>query len=187
MLVGHQSDVDTLCWLPSSNYVATGSSDTTVRLWHVASGKCARILVGHRSAVCSIASSPCGRSLATGSIDGSIFIWDLNEGKRLAQLKGHEGPVWSLAYSCGLQRAPLLASGGADCTVRLWGGTPPVQATPLAETPVQAEDASYSLLQTFPTKSTPAFDVTFSRGNMLMASGALTLQSSRGTGAPKSR
>jgi transcription initiation factor TFIID subunit 5 len=38
--------------------------------------------------------------------------------RRVALLEGHEGPVWSLSYSRGT--GCLLASGGADNTVRLW-------------------------------------------------------------------
>jgi transcription initiation factor TFIID subunit 5 len=36
---GHQSDVDVVSWHPNSQYVATGSSDRTVRLWDVSSGE----------------------------------------------------------------------------------------------------------------------------------------------------
>jgi WD40 repeat protein len=36
---GHQSDVDVVCWHPNSQYVATGSSDRTVRLWDVSNGE----------------------------------------------------------------------------------------------------------------------------------------------------
>jgi WD40 repeat protein len=38
-LAGHQSDVDVVSWHPNSHYVATGSSDRTVRLWDVATGE----------------------------------------------------------------------------------------------------------------------------------------------------
>lgn len=38
-VAGHQSDVDVVSWHPNSHYVATGSSDRTVRLWDVATGK----------------------------------------------------------------------------------------------------------------------------------------------------
>lgn len=38
--VGHQSDVDVVSWHPNSHYVATGSSDRTVRVWDVSNGEC---------------------------------------------------------------------------------------------------------------------------------------------------
>ena len=33
---------------PNSNYVATGSTDRTVRLWDVLSGNCVRVMTGHK-------------------------------------------------------------------------------------------------------------------------------------------
>lgn len=169
-----------MAWHPNCNYVATGSADTTVRLWHVASGDCVRILVGHRSAVCSVATSPCGNQLASGSIDGTICLWDLNEGKRIAQLKGHKGPVWSLCYSHGLQNSPLLASGGADCTLRLWGAAQASYGNLQHANDVMQNGGNfgaYDLLRSCQTKSTPIFSLNFTRTNLLSASGALTLQS----------
>ena len=38
VMVGHLSDVDCVAWHPNCNYVATGSSDRTVRLWDVQTG-----------------------------------------------------------------------------------------------------------------------------------------------------
>jgi len=184
LLVGHQSDVDCLAWHPSCNYLATGSTDTTVRLWHVAGGSCARIFVGHRAGVCSLAVSPCGRQLASGSVDGSICLWDIAEGRRLAALKGHRGPVWALDYSHGLEGPPVLASGGADCTIRFWG-TPAGGATQTAAARADAGDADtapaglaagVALLRTFPTKSIPIHQLRFTTTNLLTATGALTLR-----------
>ncbi len=40
-----------------------------------------------------------------------------SSGKRIASLAGHSSSVYSLAYS---GEGTLLASGGADCTVKLW-------------------------------------------------------------------
>lgn len=33
---------------PNSNYIATGSSDRTIRLWDVLSGNCVRFMTGHK-------------------------------------------------------------------------------------------------------------------------------------------
>lgn len=48
---GHQSDVDVVQWHPNSHYVATGSSDCSIRLWDIRDASTARVFVGHRSPV----------------------------------------------------------------------------------------------------------------------------------------
>lgn len=48
---GHTSDVDMVRWHPNCHYIASGSSDRTVRLWDVRTGECARLLVGHKDRV----------------------------------------------------------------------------------------------------------------------------------------
>lgn len=51
MAAGHYADVDVLGWHPNAHYLATGSSDHTIRLWDVRQGQVQRMLVGHRAAV----------------------------------------------------------------------------------------------------------------------------------------
>jgi len=61
--------------------------------------------------------------LITSSCDHTIRIW--GKGRSLRTLRGHQGPVQILADKLvGKEGSlPVLASGGSDCTVRLWGLT----------------------------------------------------------------
>lgn len=43
--------MDVVSWHPNGHYLATGSSDHTLRLWDMRSGEAQRILIGHRAAV----------------------------------------------------------------------------------------------------------------------------------------
>lgn len=85
-------------WHPNCNYIATGSSDKTVRMWDVSSGECVRIFIGHRSMILSLAISPEGRYMASGDEDGTIMLWDLATGRCLTPLMGHTSCVWTLAF-----------------------------------------------------------------------------------------
>jgi transcription initiation factor TFIID subunit 5 len=143
---------------PNSNYVATGSSDKTCRLWDALKGDCVRLLTGHTGAVQALAMSPCGRYLASGGEDRNVLVWDLGSGRKIGALHGHEGMVYSLAFSAD---SSVLASGAADNTVRLWD----VKA-------LGGSGRSANLqLGAFPTKATPVTSVRFTRQNLLLAAG----------------
>lgn len=157
---GHQGDVDVVRWHPNCHYIATGSSDNTVRLWDIRNGECVRILAGHQSPITSIAFSPDGVSLASGDAAGSLASWDLRSAKRNANINAHSGPIWSLTYSYGEGR--LLASGGNDCLLQLWG---------------EEADGNLHCASTWTTKASPVIYNTFTRRNLLVAAGPLRLES----------
>ena len=57
--------------------IATGSWDSDVRLWDVATGKELAVLTGHTASVLNCIFSPDGRTLATKSDDRTIRFWNL--------------------------------------------------------------------------------------------------------------
>lgn len=98
MYSGNLLSTQCVQWHVNCNYLATGSSDKTVRLWDVQSGECVRIFIGHRSMVLSLAMSPDGRYMASGDEDGIIMLWDLSSGRCVSPLTGHSSCVWTLAF-----------------------------------------------------------------------------------------
>ena len=73
-LEGHTSSVLSLAFSPDATYVASGSSDKSVRLWRVRDGSCAATFVEHDSGVGHVAFSPDGERLCSGAWDGSVVI-----------------------------------------------------------------------------------------------------------------
>lgn len=96
---------------------SSGSSDGTIQLWNVKSGKHIKTLKGHTEMVPTLAFSPDGNTLVSGSDDDTLRIWDTNTGRMLRKLSGHSNDVKSAVFSGD---GKMLASGSKDASVRLW-------------------------------------------------------------------
>jgi len=113
---GYGDTVWALAISPRSSMLAS-TSDDTVNLWEIATGKLLRTLSGHTDIVWAIAISSDGQTLASGSSDQTINIWNFKTGKLLHTLSGHTSRVLSVAISPDGQ---TLASGSNDKTIKLW-------------------------------------------------------------------
>lgn len=121
-LIGHQGAVLTVAISSDGRWLATGSSDCTVRLWDLQSGSqpsLKHILQGHTDAINTVAISQDGKWLATGSRDHTVRLWDLltldpKATSRVCQV--HDGGVVALAISPDNR---WLMSGGVDGIVKV--------------------------------------------------------------------
>jgi WD40 repeat protein len=124
--------VSSLAISPDNQRVLTGTMDSCVYLWDLATGREVRRYDGHAGNVLGVAFSPAGDFIVSGSgtdaydkqlleelgVDNTVRIWDLKSGREIARGTGHERNVLSVAVSP--ERRNVL-SGSADNTVRLWG------------------------------------------------------------------
>jgi WD40 repeat protein len=145
VLRGHTGAVWSVALSGDGGLLASGGADGTVRLWPLAGAGDGRdgglgivetgapralaILPAHTGGVWGVALSGDGQLMASGGGDGRARLWHLadlgdrrdaqeaNSGRALATLESHPGGVWGVALSADGQ---LLATGGADATVRLW-------------------------------------------------------------------
>lgn len=113
----HLGPVYSVDFGPDGKRVASGSYDSTIKLWDVASGEEIATLRGHTSSVGCVAFSPDGMRLASTSRDDTIKLWDVASGKDILTLTGHSASPVDVVFSPAGDR---LASASDDKTIKLW-------------------------------------------------------------------
>jgi cytochrome c len=121
-LSGHGGPVRAVAPLADGSIVS-GSFDTSVIHWNLATGAARAVLRFHTDAVNAAVALHDGR-FATAGADARIAIWQPGNPAPVLVLEGHTGPISALAAN-----ATHLASASWDRTVRVWplaGGAPRV-------------------------------------------------------------
>ena len=116
-LIGHTAAVVSIAFSPDGKTIASGSWDSTIRLWDVATSRHLHTLIGHTSDIQSVSFSHDGQTLASGSSDKTIRLWDVATSRHLHTLIGHTSDIQSVSFSPDGQ---TIASGGGWDTIRLW-------------------------------------------------------------------
>ena len=93
--------------------VATGSLDSTVRVWSAQTGECLALLQGHTSLVGQLQLT--NDVLVTGGSDGRVIIFSLSTFECLHRLCAHDNSVTCLQFD-----DRFIVSGGNDGRVKLW-------------------------------------------------------------------
>jgi WD40 repeat protein len=113
MLQGHADQVTAMLALDRGR-VISGSMDTTLRVWDVATGASLQTLTGHSDKVWAVVALD-GRRVVSRSWY-ELQVWDIATGATLRSLTGHTGSVTALA-ALDAQR---VISGSKDGTLSLW-------------------------------------------------------------------
>ena len=126
-LEGHENEVFICAWNPRNGLLASGSGDSTARIWRVPEGSSKEkekpAVLQHFSNekekskdVTTLDWNPSGSLLATGSYDGRARIWSAS-GKLTNTLVQHKGPIFSLKWN---STGRYLLSGSVDKTAIIW-------------------------------------------------------------------
>lgn len=132
VLEGHTSEVFICAWNPVNSLLASGSGDSTSRIWNIPPGpsgpKSASIAskdsivlrhVNNQDSskdVTTLDWNGTGTLLATGSYDGLARIWS-DKGELKQTLNKHKGPIFSLKWN---KRGDYILSGSVDRTAIIW-------------------------------------------------------------------
>ena len=114
---GHSDVVYAVAWSPDGKRMASGSRDTTVQVWDVATGGNVYTYPGHHDNADTVAWSPDGRRIASGSDDHTVQVWDATDGGHVFTYGKHTDWVETVAWSPDGKR---IASGSRDTTVQVW-------------------------------------------------------------------
>uniref|UniRef100_A0A671T360 F-box-like/WD repeat-containing protein TBL1XR1 n=1 Tax=Sinocyclocheilus anshuiensis TaxID=1608454 RepID=A0A671T360_9TELE len=151
VLRGHESEVFICAWNPVTDLLASGSGDSTARIWNLienSSGGSSQLVLRHcireggqdvpsNKDVTSLDWNSDGTLLATGSYDGFARIWT-KDGNLSSTLGQHKGPIFALKWN---KKGNSILSAGVDKTTIIWDA--------------QTGEAK----QQFPFHSAPALDV----------------------------
>ncbi|AQK42853.1 WD40 repeat-containing protein HOS15 [Zea mays] len=133
VLEGHSSEVFACAWSPSGSLLASGSGDSTARIWTIPDGPCGSNMQSSPPGVhvlkhfkgrtnekskdvTTLDWNGEGTLLATGSYDGQARIWS-RDGDLKQTLFKHKGPIFSLKWN---KKGDFLLSGSVDKTAIVW-------------------------------------------------------------------
>ncbi|XP_059623946.1 WD40 repeat-containing protein HOS15 isoform X2 [Cornus florida] len=133
VLRGHTSEVCACAWSPTGSLLASGSGDSTARIWTIPDGTSRSSLqngplnvavlkhvkgkTNEKSKdVTTLDWNGEGTLLATGSYDGQARIWSTN-GELKTTLSRHKGPIFSLKWN---KKGDYLLTGSCDKTAIVW-------------------------------------------------------------------
>ncbi|XP_011159131.1 notchless protein homolog 1 [Solenopsis invicta] len=122
-LEGHKEAVISVAFSPDGKHLASGSGDTTVRLWDIYTQTPHYTCEGHRHWVLCISWSPCGTKLASACKNGLIYLWNPDTGRQIGKaMTGHRMWVTSLCWEPYHKNPECLhlASASKDCDIRIW-------------------------------------------------------------------
>lgn len=96
---GHSDEVNAIELSPDGRFLATASSDKTILIWDVLTGKTVRTLKGFEWKVTSLQFSPDGKHIAGGCNNGVAKLFEVESGKVLSDFNETGKNVRDVAFS----------------------------------------------------------------------------------------
>jgi len=112
----HSDAVWAVTFSPDGQTIASGSQDTTLKLWDIKSRNETKSLVGDFSPIYAVDFNSDATEISSGSGLWRILEWNLTTGKAYPPLE-HLATIWSVDVSPDNQK---VASASADKTAKIW-------------------------------------------------------------------
>jgi WD40 repeat protein len=88
-LKGHEQPVRCATFSPDGHWIATGSEDTTVRVWESATGREHHCWHGHTGGITALLFTPDGNRVLSASGDATVRIWNVHAVDHMLQRRGY--------------------------------------------------------------------------------------------------
>jgi WD40 repeat protein len=112
----HTSWVNVLSFTADGSLLASGSEDTTAKVYRTSDGALVRNFSGG-TAVRGLAIAPDGSTLTNVLFERTVQFWSVTEGTLLASFLGHSAYMYAVRY---LPEGSLVATGGTDGLIKFW-------------------------------------------------------------------
>lgn len=111
VLLGHDSNVESLSFSPDDTLLASGGRDGRVKLWDIRSGGLLASMEGQAGRIWCVTFAPDGARLATARQDGIIKLWNVHRDdhrtiRMLAETKNRTAKNWAEFLPSWLAFAP---------------------------------------------------------------------------------
>lgn len=116
-LNGHRAAVSVVVIHPVFSLIASGSEDSTIRLWDCETNQYERTLKGHTGPITGLAFDTKGLLLASSSTDMSAKLWDMNSFNCIRTLKGHDHTISAVQFYANNDQ---LITCSRDATIKFW-------------------------------------------------------------------
>ena len=115
-LNAHADAVNAVAITPDGQTLISASSDNTIGIWNLKTGKLQKTLTGHTYLLNCLATSADGKIIASGGFDKTIRIWNLDTGELMQTISRNSVGIDALAISPDGQ---TLAAGSSR-HIKIW-------------------------------------------------------------------
>ena len=97
--VGHTDEINAIELSPDGNFLASASSDKTIQIWNISTGKKVKNLVGFEWKVTSLKYSSDGKYIVGGCNNGVTKLFEVESGKNISDFSDIGKNVRDVAFS----------------------------------------------------------------------------------------